>query len=272
MSTWHPPSRTAAAREVYDAAEADRRANPDRYRIDPDLIVATALRGAPEADLGDDDWRPGLEVFATSARDDAGLNALGAAMAAATAVGRLRARLAMRRWFDEHPDSVGARPVAPVFVIGGWRTGTTLLQRLLDASPGLRGLRPWELGAPWRAARADDETRARLASGAQAAHDRLHLLNPDLQRVHDSGADLPEECVLALGTSMRNWGFLSTMRLSRYAEWLAGEDLSGEYARYSEMLGQILQAAVERVGVTARPVPQQAAVNGNGHGHAVAAE
>ena len=42
--------------------------------------------------------------------------------------------------------------------------------------------------------------------------------------------------------------------------------------RYSEMLGQILQAAVERVGVTARPVPQQAVVNGNGHGHAVAAE
>jgi len=41
--------------------------------------------------------------------------------------------------------------------------------------------------------------------------------------------------------------------------------------RYSEMLGQILQAAVERVGVTAKPAAQ-AVVNGNGHGHAVAAE
>jgi hypothetical protein len=38
--------------------------------------------------------------------------------------------------------------------------------------------------------------------------------------------------------------------------------------RYSDMLGQILQAAVERVGVTARPA--HAALNGNGH--AVAAE
>jgi D-alanine-D-alanine ligase len=38
--------------------------------------------------------------------------------------------------------------------------------------------------------------------------------------------------------------------------------------RYSELLGQILQAAVERLGVTAKPA--QAAVNGNGH--AVAAE
>ncbi len=40
--------------------------------------------------------------------------------------------------------------------------------------------------------------------------------------------------------------------------------------RYSELLGQILLAAVERLGITAKPA--QVAANGNGHGHAVAAE
>ncbi len=40
--------------------------------------------------------------------------------------------------------------------------------------------------------------------------------------------------------------------------------------RYSELLGQILLAAVERLGITAKPA--QAIANGNGHGHAVAAE
>jgi D-alanine-D-alanine ligase len=35
--------------------------------------------------------------------------------------------------------------------------------------------------------------------------------------------------------------------------------------RYSELLGQILQAAVERLGITAKPAAQQAAANGNGH-------
>jgi D-alanine-D-alanine ligase len=40
--------------------------------------------------------------------------------------------------------------------------------------------------------------------------------------------------------------------------------------RYSELIGQILQAAVERVGVIARPA--QTAANGNGQSHAVAAE
>ena len=38
--------------------------------------------------------------------------------------------------------------------------------------------------------------------------------------------------------------------------------------RYSELLAQILQAAVERVGVVAKPAAQQA----TGNGHAVAAE
>jgi len=40
--------------------------------------------------------------------------------------------------------------------------------------------------------------------------------------------------------------------------------------RYSELLAQILQAAVERLGVVAKPAAQQSAANGNGH--AVAAE
>jgi D-alanine-D-alanine ligase len=38
--------------------------------------------------------------------------------------------------------------------------------------------------------------------------------------------------------------------------------------RYSELLAQILQAAVERLGVVAKPAAQQA----TGNGHAVAAE
>jgi D-alanine-D-alanine ligase len=42
--------------------------------------------------------------------------------------------------------------------------------------------------------------------------------------------------------------------------------------RYSEMLGQILQAAVERLGVVGKPALQQAGTITSGNGHAVAAE
>lgn len=239
MSGWRPPERSAEARAVHAAAEAERAAHPERDRLDPEALAERALGEATDDEIGGDDWREGLDVFVASARDDARLNALGLRMAAATAIGRLRARVATRRWLAEHPECAGRRARAPVFIVGGWRTGTTFLQRMLAAAPPLRALLPHELGAPWKAAGASDEERARLLHGAQAAHDRLHLLNGRLQRVHDSGATLPEECVLALGTTLRNWGFLSTMRLEGYARWLAGQDLSGEYAAYADVLAML---------------------------------
>ncbi|MEZ5376019.1 MAG: sulfotransferase [Acidimicrobiales bacterium] len=208
-------------------------------RLDVDELAGRALGEAPVASLGPDDWQEALEVFVRSVNDDARLHRRGMAMAGATAVGRLRARMAIDRWYEHHPARVGARPEAPIFIIGGWRTGTTFLQRLLAASPTLRALHPWELGAPWKAAGADEQTRAQLIAAAQVGHDRLHELSPQLQVVHDSGADLPEECVLALGTTMRNWGFLSTMRLTGYADWLTGQDFGPEYEAYARVLAML---------------------------------
>jgi len=239
VTGWAPPGRSREARAIFTAAEADRVANPHRYQLDPDELAERALGDAAADELGDDDWREGLAVFLESAREDARLNAVGLRMAAGAAIGRLRARLATRRWLAEHPERAAARPRSPVFIVGSWRTGTTLLQRMLAAASPLRALHPWELSAPWKAAGATGELRAKLVAGAQVAHDHLHLLNSRLQQVHDSGASLPEECVLAMGTHFRNWGFLSTMRLERYARWLAQQDLSAEYAAYADVLAML---------------------------------
>ena len=52
--------------------------------------------GRGPAELGDaGDWRPGLEAYLGSAGEDGRLNALGARMVQDTAVGKLRARVAM---------------------------------------------------------------------------------------------------------------------------------------------------------------------------------
>jgi D-alanine-D-alanine ligase len=40
--------------------------------------------------------------------------------------------------------------------------------------------------------------------------------------------------------------------------------------RYSELLAQVLQAAVERLGVTAKPVQQPTSATGYGHAAAAA--
>jgi len=178
-------------------------------------------------------WREGLEQYLASAAEDGRLNAIGTAMAASMAIGRLRAGAAMTRHRTEHG---GCDLLPPIAIVGGWRTGTTFLFRLLATDPRLRAPLPAELGDPVRMAGLDDAEQEAFIEAAGRAHDMLHVLNPELQAIHDSGPRLPEECVLAMGTDLRSWGFSSTTRLDGYSRWLAGQDLSGTYERHRHVL------------------------------------
>jgi hypothetical protein len=124
----------------------------------------------------------------------------------------------------------------PIVITGGWRTGTTFLFRLLATDPRLRAPLPGELAEPCRLAGLTGQERDAAIDAGATAHDLLHLLNPQMQAIHASGARLPEECVLAMGTDLRNWGFTSTVRLDGYARWLADQDLAGSYDRYRQVL------------------------------------
>ena len=243
MTVWTPAARTPAAQGLYAAAEADRAANPDRYRLGIDVldaVVDRATAGTGAGELGEPtEWRTGLEQFLGSADEDGRLNALGARTTQDTAVAKLRARIATGRYLDDHPGVATRRLERPIVIVGGWRTGTTFLFRLLASDPRLRAPLPIELTIPWRMAALDPVERDRRIEASAAGHDVLHLLNPGMAAVHDSGARLPEECVLGMGTTLRNWALTSTTRLDGYASWLAGQSFATEYAQHRRML-QIL--------------------------------
>ncbi len=234
MTAWVQTPRTEAARQLYAAAESDRAANPARYRLGveaTDAVVERATAGRGPAELGaPSEWRDGLEQYLGSAEEDGRLNALGARMAQDTAVASLRARTAILS------DRTDADCASPIVIVGGWRTGTTYLFRLLATDGRLRAPPPAELTAPWRMAGLDPAARERRIDASAAGHDLLHLLNPAMASVHDSGARLPEECVLAMGSTMRNWAFSSTTRLDTYAAWLAGQSFAPEYANHRLVL------------------------------------
>lgn len=241
MSGWRPASRTQAAEAIHGAAEADRAKNPARYELGEAAADGVIARAAGDRDAGElgvpAEWRAGLIRYLQSAQDDGRLNALGARNVLSSAVGKLRARASMARYLRTHP-STERKPLAPpIIIIGGWRTGTTFLFRLLGSDRRLRAPLPAELTAPWKtgADRTQPECDAVIEASA-AAHETLHVLNPMMAAVHDSGARLAEECVLAMGVGFRNWGFTSTTRLDSYAHWLAGEDLSVEYAHHRRVL------------------------------------
>tara|TARA_Y100001933_G_scaffold80256_2_gene81547 strand:- start:6229 stop:7449 length:1221 start_codon:yes stop_codon:yes gene_type:complete len=233
---WTPHQRGEAALAIYAAAEADRRAQPHRYLLDPASVVeAVQARGGFAAD-DDGDWREGLDVYLASARDEGRLNALGLRNVASTAAGKLIARRAIAEALRAAPEIRRLRVDRPLFVIGGWRTGSTLLQRLLAAVPGLRAAYPAELTVAWRFAGLDERSRGELIAAGEEAHNRLHVLNPRMSIIHPSGGRLPEECVLAMGTDLRNWGLTSTLRCPGYAHWLLTQDMVPSYRRYADIL------------------------------------
>ena len=180
---WQAPERTVAAKAVFEKAEADLSANPDSYRLEPESVVRLLDTTGVLEKIGENDWQDALEVFMSSARDDANLNALGKRSAIGSAFARLNARASMNTWYEHNAPSGLPRTQAPIFIIGGWRTGTTLLQRLLASAPGLRGLYPYELSAPWKVAGADESARNKLAAGAAKAHERLHFLNSRINSI-----------------------------------------------------------------------------------------
>lgn len=233
---WQPAPRTDTALAARAAAEADRRERPDRYRLDADHIAEVAARAHGDEDRFDPGWRSGLEQYLASAAEDGRLNALGTAMVARTAISRLRAGAAMSRFRQELP-SLACTPIAaPIFITGGWRTGTTFLFRLLATDARLRAALPAELAEPCRVAAMSGEDRERFIDASAAAHELLHALNPELRAIHDSAARLPEECGLGMGTDLRNWAFSATTRLDSYSDWLAGEDLEPTYLGYRKVL------------------------------------
>ncbi|WP_166908215.1 sulfotransferase [Mycobacterium sp. DL440] len=257
MTGWSAPIRTPEALKAYAAAEQDRAARPDRYQLGADaidIVVDRGTRGAGVGILGGpDEWRPGVEQYLASAEEDGRLNAFGALTAQRTASGRLAARVATARYLQEHPATEQRPLLPPVIITGGWRTGTTFLYRLLDRDPRLRAPLPAELGAPWRLpGDLDGDERGRRLEAAAAGPYLLHVLNPMMAAVHDSGPNLPEECVLGMGTTLRNWGFTATTRLDAYASWLAGQDFAAEYAQHRRML-QILDAGDGRRWVLKAP-------------------
>lgn len=249
MSGWVPPERSREAAAIYVAAESERAEHPEHFRIGADAadaIVERTLKGRAPACLGPpEDWRPGLEQYLESAAQDGRLNALGVRMVLGSASAKLAARMKLADAARSDPSLEKRALAPPLVIVGGWRTGTTFLFRLLATDLRLRAPLPAELTAPWRIADLAGAEREAAIEASGAAHDFLHLLNPRLAVVHDSGAWMPEECVLAMGTDFRNWGFSSTTRLESYSRWLRDQDLEPSYRAYRLIL-QLLDAGKRR--------------------------
>ena len=119
-SIWQPPERTPEGLSLIEAAEQKRRERPEAFLLDPAVIAARVSERAGR----DIALNEGLVRLAQSLEKEDRLHALGRQTLAAM-IGALATGLEQHRGYvAEHPEIASRQLNRPIFIIGGWRTGS----------------------------------------------------------------------------------------------------------------------------------------------------
>jgi hypothetical protein len=206
----------------------------------PATLLAAAEAEAGLGDWGDDSFREGLDVYCAALEDEAQLSELGTFAMLGNLHGQLTNRLKVVDHARRH-DVTGEGITQPVFVIGLFRAGTTLLSNLLYQDPANRSLLNWEAGDPVPPAapaafRAGDRVEAARAKLAM-----LDQLNPQLGAIHREDADAPTECITLMAQDFKALLWESVANVPSYGQWLLKTDQESAY-RHHKLCLQVLQS------------------------------
>ena len=203
-----------------------------------DDLKASAVKAVGLDDFGsdDDNYIEALSVLLDSYRCDADLTELGSKMSRFFLRNALVARLLSEASWKQHPKYVDVPIIAPIFVTGLPRTGTTVLHRLLCGDPRHQGLELWLAEFPQprppRETWPQNPVFAQLDSRFKKAHEE----NPDYTGLHYMTADEVEECWQLLRQSVHSVSYETLAHVPTYAHWLARQDWTRPYQRHRKNL------------------------------------
>ncbi len=204
-----------------------------------DDLLRAAKAKAKHDDFGDDWFLEPLGVLVKALNDEAQLSEMGRQMTERRLTALLVDRLRLRALQAQHPE-IRETPVDVVAEICGLpRTGSTLLHRLLSASPQLTSTLSWECSYPLPFPGEGPGAEVRKGKAKKMMEMFLELA-PDFADIHTVVWDGPEEDVLLLDRTFTSMSYDSFYWVPTYGVWLRSFDQSKAYAELREWL-QVLQ-------------------------------
>ena len=210
-----------------------------RIKLDKDRLIRSAKKSTGLDDLGKDFWDEPLDRMLQSINEEANLHPVGMFISRERIVNLLANRLRAEYYFKKYPEILD-QDVYPVWMIAGLqRTGTTKLQRLLNADPDNRVLASWEAinPAPFIRQKGKEDKRLKKARMAEKA---LKLMAPGFFAIHPVEYLAPEEDILLLDITFLSTTPEATTHVPFYATWLEKTDQSYAY-EYAAKLMKLLQ-------------------------------
>ena len=210
-----------------------------RIKLEKDSLIRSAKRSTGLDDLGKDFWDEPLDRMLKSMNEEARLHPVGLFISKERIVNLLSNRLRAEYYFKKYPEIL-EQDLYPVWMIAGLqRTGTTKLQRLLNADPDNRVLASWEAinPAPFLKRTKGEDKRLKKARTAEKA---LKVMAPGFFAIHPVEYYAPEEDILLLDITFLSTTPEATMHVPSYASWLEQTDQSYAY-EYAAKLMKLLQ-------------------------------
>jgi hypothetical protein len=210
-------------------------------RLDADELLRDARRRTGLSDLGPD-TDTAFRLLVTSLHAEARLTTSGHLVFGRMLRSFLAQRLQVVEALKRRADLAAAPVRRPLFVVGYWRTGTTLLHNLLAQAEGARPLYIHEANDPLPPVLVGGarDTRA-FRYGLQLRG--LNYMAPEMSKIHDFGSG-PAECLRLLGRSFTTFLFPHMVDVPSYERWLWEQDADAFTATYElhRMQLQTLQA------------------------------
>jgi hypothetical protein len=204
--------------------------------LDEKALLDAARRATGLDDFGEADFREPLRRLLDALESEGDLTLLGRIAAHRDLVGLLTNRLRLVE--DRKPTpGIAAEPiVAPIFLGGLPRTGSTALHHLLAQDPDTRAPQAWEVMYPSPPpTHATYETDQRITRAVKQLR-WLDWLAPDFKAIHPVGAQLPLECIAIMSASFLAARFQTTYNVPSYEAWLATQDMRPAYAFHRRFL------------------------------------
>ena len=208
----------------------------DRRRI---LAKAAETAGHAYADAG---LEEGLDRLIGSVKADARLNAFGK-FTFKTLIQRMAdARFKVEKAIAEHPEILDDPITEPLFIIGMPRSGTSILQALLNQDAAHRSPLSWECLLPHPAPTPESYRNNDRIDTIRTEFDQLFKLVPDFRKKHYMEADSPQECVGVMALNFTSFQYMAQAYLASYSEWFLETADQAENFRWHRRFLQFLQS------------------------------
>jgi hypothetical protein len=205
-----------------------------RQPLHAEALVAAAQRQTGLDDFGDEAFREPLSRLIASCRTEARLNILGRCALTQDILQLLTNRLQIQHDRIKWPRIADEPIVAPIFIVGLPRTGTTLLHGLLAQDlDNSHAPATWEVMFPSPPPSFGEKRRIKRAERRLACFD---LLAPEFRKIHPMSACFPQECIVIMSHSFMSDQFCAMYDVPTYQTWLLGQDMEPAYKFHRQFL------------------------------------